>query len=85
MTQKPIVMELGNGIDNVLSIFGMVNDRRLRFLLDTGASHNFLSSRDARALGLEVRHGGVGSVRLANGETLPCTTYVECLVSFGIT
>ena len=65
-------MELGDGKLGVISVFGLINDMKLQFLLDTGASHNFLSLRDAKSLGLPVQLGGVGSVKLANGETLPC-------------
>ena len=76
-------MKLGNGITGVISVFGLINDVRLPFLLDTGASHNFLSLRDAEALGLSLRNGDIGMVTLANGEQLTCDAYVECLVSFG--
>ena len=47
-------MELGDGKLGVRSVFGLINDMKLQFLLDTGASHNFLSLRDAKSLGLPV-------------------------------
>ena len=47
-------MELGDGKLGVISVFGLINDMKLRFLLDTGASHKFLSLRDAKSLGLPV-------------------------------
>ena len=52
--KKPKLMELGMGNDNVISVFGVVNDVKVRFLLDTGASHNFLSLRDVSSLGLTL-------------------------------
>ena len=51
-------MKLGDGKLGVISVFGLINIYiyiyKLRFLLDTGASHNFLSLRDAKSLGLPV-------------------------------
>ena len=47
-------MELGNGKLGVISVFGLIKDIKLKLLLDTGASHNFLSLRDAKSLGLPV-------------------------------
>ena len=47
-------MELGDGKLGVISVFGLVNDAKLKFLLDTDASHNFLSLHDAKSLGLPV-------------------------------
>ena len=47
-------MELGDGKLGVISVFGLINDVKLRFLLDTDASHNFLSLRDAKSLDLLV-------------------------------
>ena len=40
-------MELGNGMLGVVSVFGLIKDVKLKFLLDAGASHNFLSLYDA--------------------------------------
>ena len=65
-------MELSDGKLGVISVFGLINDMKLQFMLDTGASHTFLSLHDAKLLGLPVYLGGVGSVKLVNGETLPC-------------
>ena len=42
-------MELGDGNLGVISVFGLVKDVKLKFLLDTGASHNFLSLHDAKS------------------------------------
>ena len=47
-------MELGDGKLGVISAFGLIKDVKLKFLLDTGASHNFLSLHDAKSLGLLV-------------------------------
>ena len=53
-SQEPQVMELGDGKLGVISVFGLIKDVKLKFLLDTGASHNFLSLHDAKSLGLPV-------------------------------
>ena len=47
-------MELGDGKLGVISVFGLIKDVKLKFLLDTGASHNFLSLNDTKSLGLPV-------------------------------
>ena len=53
-SQEPQVIELGDGKLGVISVFGLVNDVKLQFLLNTGASHNFLSLLDTKSLGLPV-------------------------------
>ena len=47
-------MELGDGKMGVVSVFGLIKDVKLKFLLDTGTCHNFLSLHDAESLGLSV-------------------------------
>ena len=47
-------MELGDGKLGVISVFGLIKYVELKFLLDTGVSHSFLSLRDAKSLELPV-------------------------------
>ena len=47
-------MELGDGKLGVVSVFGLIKDVEFKFLLDTGASHNFLSLHDTKFLGCLV-------------------------------
>ena len=54
----------------------------LKFLIGTSAFHNFLSLHEAKCMCLPVYLGGVGSIKLANGDKLPCSSFVRCLVSF---
>lgn len=41
----------------LLGVTGFVNDKRLLFMIDSGASSNFLSSVVVEALGLKVVSG----------------------------
>ena len=47
-------MELDDGKLGIISVFGLIKDVKLKFLLDIGASHNFLSLHDAKSLGFPV-------------------------------
>ena len=47
-------MELGDKKLGVVSVFVFIKDVKLKFLLDIGASHNFLSLHNAKSLGLPV-------------------------------
>ena len=47
-------MELGDGKLGVVSVFVLIKDVKLKFLLDTGTSYNFLFLHDGKSLGLPV-------------------------------
>ena len=53
-THRTSHRELGDGKLGVVSVFVLIKDVKLKFLLDTGAFHNFLSLHDAKSLGLPV-------------------------------
>ena len=58
-------MELDDGKLGVISVFGLIKDVKLKFLLDTGASHNFLSLHDAKSLGLPVYYASATAISSA--------------------
>ena len=78
-------MSVGSLSESLLCIAGSINDKRLSFLLDTGATHNFLSMSVAEMLGIGLKSSSCGSVRLADGSTIDCNKYAEVIVSFGTT
>ena len=47
-------MELADGMLGVISLFVLIKVVKLKFLLNTGAYHNFLSLHDAKSLHLPV-------------------------------
>ena len=52
----------------LLGISGILNDKSLLFMIDSGATNNFLSLATVRSIGLTVhRESSVKYVRLANG------------------
>ncbi len=54
------------------------------FLVDSGASNNFLSLEKVKQLGLEPNPCSKSTVKLADGKKLISSSFVECLVSFGV-
>ena len=51
----------------LLGLTGILNDKKLLFMLDSGASNNFMSLALAHKLGLTVTTTSVKFVKLANG------------------
>ena len=49
---------------------GEICNQRVEFLVDSGASNNFLSFHDATKLGLIIKDCRRSSVRLADGKKL---------------
>ena len=78
-------MSVGSLSESLLCIAGSINNKQLSFLLDTGATHNFLSMSVAEMLGIGLESSSCGSVRLADGSTIECNKYAEVIVSFGTT
>ena len=58
--------------DQLLTVCGSVVNTEIKFLLDSGASHNFVSKGLCLQLGLEMcQHKfGAVSVKLADGKTV---------------
>jgi hypothetical protein len=78
---RNIPFELGDrDIDNHIYLQATVNDSSpLRFILDTGASHSFLSLRTAQRLGLSLSE--IGKVSGGIGDDLPSVWDIDELVS----
>ena len=58
---------------------GIVREQRIICLLDTGASHNFISSRWVTKRKLQIDDIPEFEVRVAGGERLRCTGKVSGL------
>ncbi len=67
----------------MLTVVGELNNKTLTFLLDSGASNNFLSRDHAQQLGLELQAGKPSSVKLADGKRITTSMFVEGVVNFG--
>ena len=52
----------------MLSVLGEVSNETMVFLVDSGASNNFLSKNDAKKLKLTLHTGPASVVQLANGK-----------------
>ena len=68
---------------SMLTVLGELRNKTITFLLDSGASNNFLSKCDVANLGLELKKGTPSSVKLADGNKLKTSSYVEGVVLFG--
>ena len=67
----------------LIGLSGKVHGRKYRFLLDSGASCNFISNDLLRKLGLDWDLVVAQSVRLADGTVLTTSGSVQLKVSFG--
>ncbi|GAV91342.1 RVP_2 domain-containing protein [Cephalotus follicularis] len=56
-----------------MQVVGMLGRRPIQLLIDFDSTHNFLSVGLAHKLGLPVEDMPIVSVRVANGEQLPCS------------
>jgi predicted aspartyl protease len=73
---------LGQGQDS-LKLKGKVHEEVYSFLVDTGATHNFVPKSFVRDNGLQVEKGSKVKVKLANGDYVISNNYVKCMVDFG--
>ena len=66
-----------------LYVFGKCSNENLKFLVDSGASHNFLPSLFVSRRSFREERGPLVSVRLANGTLLRTNRFCFLWVNFG--
>ena len=69
--------------NQLLSLELMINDSSATCLLDSGASHNFLSLDWCQANGLRWDSAEQFGVHLADGQEVPAVGKVKCFVDLG--
>ncbi|GAV66891.1 RVP_2 domain-containing protein [Cephalotus follicularis] len=60
-----------------MQVVGMLGGRPIQILIDSGSTHNFLSAGLTHKLGMLVEDMPIVSVRVANGEQLPCSKVIR--------
>lgn len=71
------------GVD-CIHISGSVKGKELRWLVDSGASHNFVSEQFVRDHRLETVQERKVQVKLANGNFVETATFLHVVVDFGV-
>ncbi|XP_021837969.1 DNA damage-inducible protein 1-like [Spinacia oleracea] len=61
---------------NMMYVDLVINGRNARAMVDTGASHNFVTEEEARRLGLVLKKGG-GSMKSVNSKSKPILGVAE--------
>lgn len=56
----------------MIKLDGKVNENGVKFLIDTGASHNFISFGEAKEAGLDIQLNDQPEVTLGDGTTVSC-------------
>ncbi len=67
----------------MLTLKARVLGGNVDFLVDSGASNNFVSAQQMKRLGLVVHEGPRARVRLADGSVLSTSKYAKVVVDFG--
>ncbi|XP_022864502.1 uncharacterized protein LOC111384459 [Olea europaea var. sylvestris] len=65
-----------NGEKGLMFVLAEINGRQTRALVDTGATHNFITEDEARRLGLNIHHGG-GLMKTVNAIARPLAGVVR--------
>ena len=73
---------MGQGQEQ-LTLQGKVHTQDYSFLVDSGASHNFVNSQFVSDNGLQCERGKKVQVRMANNDVVYTDKYVRCMVDFG--
>ncbi|GAV74940.1 gag-asp_proteas domain-containing protein [Cephalotus follicularis] len=60
-----------------MQVVAMLGKIPIQVMIDSGSTHNFLSKGLAHKLGLPVEYMPIVSVRVANGEQLPCSKVIK--------
>ncbi len=69
--------------EELIRISARVNEEEYSFLVDTGASHNFVSKKFVCDNGLQVEIGQKVKVKVANGDSVITNEFVRCCLDFG--
>ena len=70
-----------DGSNDLLTVCGTVNGRMARFLIDSGASDNFISQSFVEKQGFPITYNaGSGEVNLANGQSITVGGTVNVLI-----
>ncbi|KAL8135097.1 hypothetical protein AgCh_009933 [Apium graveolens] len=68
---------MGSRGDHTLKIAGLMMKRRISILIDSGATHSFISQGLVKQLKLPTRSCDKFNVTVANGDKIPCSRMVE--------
>ncbi len=66
-----------------LVLEGKVHEQDYKFLVDTGATHNFIPEQFVNDNGLAIELGKKVKVNLANGDYVMTNRFARCMVDFG--
>ncbi len=66
-----------------LTLGGLISGQKVEFLVDSGASHNFVSAKLLAQLGLVSHSGGSVRVRLADRSVVHTNQFIRVMVNFG--
>ena len=62
---------------------GAIGGKTVQFLVDSGASHNFMSRKQSEALQIQPTAGPRVRVRLADSSVLESSSFISVFVAFG--
>lgn len=67
----------GSKGDVTLKIQGVLKDKKISILVDSGSTHNFVSQNLVKQLQLRTDPCSTFQVIVANGEHIPCSNFIE--------
>jgi hypothetical protein len=65
---------MGHTIPQTLRVVGLINQKEVGVLIDSGSTHNFVQDRVVKQFGLPVQQAHTFNVLVGNGEQLGCTS-----------
>jgi hypothetical protein len=65
---------MGHTIPQTLRVVGLINQKAVGVLIDSGSTHNFVQDRVVKQLGLQTQQTHTFNVLVGNGEQLGCTS-----------
>lgn len=69
--------------EKLIRIDARVHEEVYSFLVDSGATHNFVNQEFVKKNGLFTEKGQQVKVKVANGDHVITNTFVRCYVDFG--